>query len=126
MTRLIDMMTEVELSSKVLELFSGSPCLEKGWKRTSDLKQGLEALFAPVTHWSDNLDPQDDQTWVFCFVSDGSPEDTRYAEWIAEVLDDGYRDPEGLVWTHATPVGLNLRYNRRKIIIHNAKIVTDK
>lgn len=48
MTRLIDMMTEVELSSKVLELFSGSPCLEKGWKRTSDLKQGLEALFAPV------------------------------------------------------------------------------
>ena len=110
MPRLIDTMTDVALSSKVLELFSGSPCLEKGWKRTSDLRQGLETLFAKEPHWSDSLSRADNQTWVFCFVSDDSPKERRYAEWIAEVLDDGYRGPEGLAWTHATPVDLAIRY----------------
>ena len=114
MNRLIDMMTDVELSSKVLELFSGSPCLEKGWKRTSDLKQGLEALFAPIPHWSDSLGKEDNQTWEFCFVSDHYPADTRQAKWIARAADlnGGYRDCVGVLWKYATPVDLGLRYNR--------------
>ena len=61
-------------------------------------------------YWSDSLSLADNQTWVLCFVSDDSPKERRYAEWISEVLDDGYRGPEGLAWTHATPVDLNLRF----------------
>ena len=72
----------------------------------------LEKLFAPAPHWSAGLSLVDNQTWVFCFVSDGSPKERRYAEWISEVLDDGYRGPEGLVWWHATPVDLDLRYTK--------------
>ena len=112
MNRLIDMMTDVELSSKVLELFSGSPCLEKGWKRTSDLKQGLEALFAPIPCWSDNLDPEDKQTWVLCFVSDDSAKDTRHVEWVSHVEDHRSVTIQYDNWKYATPVDLDLRYTK--------------
>ena len=74
----------------------------------------LENLFKPAPLWSDSLEQEDNQTWVFCFVSDGSPKERRYAEWISEVLDDGYRGPEGLVWWHATPVDLDLRYTKEQ------------
>tara|TARA_R110000787_G_scaffold164052_2_gene277154 strand:+ start:1004 stop:1345 length:342 start_codon:yes stop_codon:yes gene_type:complete len=110
MNRLIDMMTDVELSSKVLELFSGSPCLEKGWKRTSDLKQGLEALFKPAPNWSDNLEVSDSSTWVLCWVSDKSASSTSQAKWIHKVNSDGSYG--ALYHKYATPVDLNLRYKR--------------
>ena len=103
MTRLIDTMTN-EKAHDLVEYLADVNV------RVVEAIDVLENLFKPVPHWSDNLDPQDDQTWVFCFVSDASPKERRYAEWISEVLDDGYRGPEGLAWTHATPVDLNLRY----------------
>ena len=108
MSRLIDTMTEVELSSKVLGLLTGSTCLEKGWKRTNDLKQGLEALFAPVPHWSDNLDASDSSTWVLCWVSDKSASSTCQAKWVYKVNSDGSYG--ALYHKYATPVDLNLRY----------------
>ena len=103
MNRLIDTMTN-EKAHDLVEYLADVNV------RVVEAIDVLENLFKPVPHWSDNLDPQDDQTWVFCFVSDNSPKERRYAEWISEVLDDGYRGPEGLAWTHATPVDLNLRY----------------
>lgn len=112
MNRLIDMMTEVELSSKVLELYSGSPCLEKGWKRTNDLKQGLEALFAPAPHWSDNLEEEDTQTWVLCFVSDESAEDTCHVDWVTWKKPAYYQDCHLVEWRYATPVDLNVRFKK--------------
>ena len=111
MNRLIDMMTDVELSSKVLELFSGSPCLEKGWKRTSDLKQGLEALFEPIPCWSDNLALLDNQTWVLCWLSDDTPKETRHVDWVTNVNDRGYASAF-VSWKYATPVDLDLRYSK--------------
>ena len=105
MNRLIDTMTKSEI-----EEFLDNICPFSD----AEVKQGLEKLFAPVPCWSGNLDLKDNQSWVFCFVSDGSPKERRYAEWISEVLDDGYRGPEGLAWTHATPVDLNLRYGNRE------------
>jgi len=108
MNRLIDTMTEAELSSKVLELCSGSNISD--WVHIDALKQALEALFAPVPHWSDNLGSQDDQSWVFCFVSDHYPEDTRQAKWIARVNCAGYRDRHNLAWKYATPIDLNVRF----------------
>ena len=102
MNRLIDTMTEAELSSKVQLLeAAGSLC---------NLKQELERLFAEEPHWSDNLDPKDDQSWVFCFVSDESPEETSMATWIARVTCDGYRSSGGCAWKYATPVNLNVRF----------------
>ena len=70
----------------------------------------LEKLFAPAPHWSDNLGSQDDQSWVFCFVSDHYPEDTRQAKWIARVNCAGYRDRHNLAWKYATPIDLNVRF----------------
>ena len=104
MNRLIDTMTDAAIDEYISYLSYVN-------QRLDSPRQKLEKLFAPAPHWSDNLDVSDSSTWVFCFVSDDSPKDRRYAEWISEVLDDGYRGPEGLFWTHATPVDLNLRYN---------------
>ena len=106
MNRLIDTMDFDDLGTFIDYLASSEADLDE-----SEMRQELEKLFAPEPKWSDSLEEEDNQTWVFCFVSDDSAKDRRYAEWIAEVLDDGYRGPEGLVWTHATPVDLNLRYN---------------
>ena len=61
-------------------------------------------------YWSDNLDPKDDQTWVLCFVSDHSPEETSLgAKWINRVSKGGYIG-HGREWKYATPVDLNLRF----------------
>ena len=106
MNRLIDTMTEVELSRRVLELYSGS---------LNNVRQDLEALFAPIPCWSDNLEEEDNQTWVLCFVSDDSAKDTRDARWITSkvfgevgpVQDSTYE-----VWKYTTPVDLNLRYTK--------------
>ena len=110
MNRLIDTMTEVELSRRVLELYSGS---------LNNVRQDLEALFAPIPCWSDNLDgtvleEEDNQTWALCFVSDDSAKDTRDARWItSKVYKNGstLKDSTYEPWEYATPVDLDLRYN---------------
>ena len=104
MNRLIDTMTKSEIEGFLDNLCPFSD---------AEVKQGLEKLFAPVPNWSDNLSPMDDQTWVFCFVSDDSPEDTRYAEWIEIVSIYGYRArASSRSWKYATPVDLDLRYTK--------------
>ena len=103
MSRVIDTMTEVELSSKVEKLYFGS---------INNLRQELEKLFAPAPHWSDNLDPDDNQTWVLCFVSNASASCTWNTCWIYKVNSDGSYAPSTYEkgFLYATPVDLNLRY----------------
>ena len=107
MSRLIDTMGYDELGTFIDYLASAEADLDE-----PEMRQELEKLFAPAPpHWSENLTLTDDQTWVFCFVSDSSTEDTRYAEWIELVSTYGYRAPRGRSWKYATPVDLGLRYN---------------
>ena len=103
MTRWIDTLTDLDITNLVEHLADVNVSVE-------EVKQELEKLFKTVPHWTDNLDVSDSSTWVFCFVSDGSPEDTRYAEWIELVSTYGYRAPRGRSWKYATPVDLDLRY----------------
>tara|TARA_R110001599_G_scaffold89921_2_gene237656 strand:+ start:258 stop:578 length:321 start_codon:yes stop_codon:yes gene_type:complete len=101
MTRLIDTMTEGELSRKVETLYFSSI-------NNLNLRQELEKLFAPVPHWSDNLDASDSSTWVLCWVSDKSASSTCQAKWVYKVNYDGSYG--NLFHKYATPVDLNLRY----------------
>ena len=104
MTRLIDTMTGAEVRGRLSPFFDGT-CRLDAW-----LTEELENLFAIEPHWSDNLDPKDDQTWVFCFISDDSREDTSIAAWIARANCAGYRDRHNQAWKYATPVDLNVRF----------------
>ena len=111
MTRLIDTMTDVGIYNTVCAV------LGRGYRDYEDavmLRQELEALFAPVPHWSDTLDPQDDQTWVLCFVSNASASCTWHTCWICKVNSDGSYSPstDKMDFLYATPVDLNLRYKR--------------
>ena len=134
MNRLIDTMTDVEIHRKLSPLFSDTFFYENdatllteelknlfkedeateaykrlGW--SSEVKAELENLFKPVPHWSANLDPKDNQTWVLCFVSDDSPEETWLSAWVTNVFEDGYVVPcRSDRWKYATPIDLNLRY----------------
>ena len=104
MTRLIDTLTEVELSSKVMRLYSGSLC---------NLRQGLEALFAKEPHWSAGLDPKDDQSWVLCYLSDDSPVDRRRCAWVMRHNGSVYMTSRlNGCWKYATPVDLNVRFRK--------------
>ena len=114
MSRLIDTMDYDELS-KFIDYVASS----ETYLRELDIRGELEKLFAPVPHWSDNLDVSDSSTWVLCWVSDKSASSTCQAKWIYKVNDDGsygalyHRDKDlGVVYQYATPVDLNLRYNR--------------
>ena len=103
MTRVIDTM-----SKSAIQGFLG--VLSRKWLNARELERELEALFAHEPHWGDNLDLEDDQTWVLCFVSDGSPEDTRYSRWVRQISKGGYIAYHGHEWKYATPVDLNVRY----------------
>ena len=83
----------------------------------AEMRQELEALFAPLPCWSDNLEEEDNQTWVLCFVSNASASCTWHTCWIYKVNSDGsYRsyssDKKGFLY--ATPIDLNLRYGNGK------------
>ena len=110
MTRLIDTMTGAEVRGRLSPFFDGTCCYEDldAW-----LTEELENLFAEEPHWSDGLDPDDDQTWVLCYLSDGSPEDTRHVDWVTQKDQVYYQKNHGLYlfeWKYATPVDLNIRY----------------
>ena len=104
MTRLIDTMDKSEILGFLR--FLGRSGLN-----ARELERELEALFAHEPHWSDGLNPEDNQTWVFCFVSDDSREDTRYPLWVRQLSKGGYRG-HGQDWKYATPVDLSLRYTK--------------
>jgi hypothetical protein len=103
MNRLIDTMTDLEITNLVEYLADVNV-------RVVEAIDALEDLFKPVPHWSDNLDHKKERTWVLCFVSDHSPEETSLgAKWINQVSKGGYIG-HGREWKYATPVDLNLRY----------------
>ena len=105
MTRLIDTLTDLEITNLVEYLADVNV-------RVVEAIDALENLFKPVPHWSDSLRPDDDQTWVLCFVSDHSPEETSWGtKWINRVSKGGYIG-HGREWKYATPVDLNLRYKK--------------
>ena len=105
MTRLIDTMGYDELS-KFIDYVASIP---SSFLNELEVRRELETLFAPAPHWSDNLDGCDSSTWVFCFVSDDSPEDTRHPLWVRQLSKGGYMG-HGQDWKYATPVDLNVRY----------------
>ena len=110
MNRLIDTMTGAEVRGRLSPFFDGTCCYEDldGW-----LTDELENLFAEEPHWSDNLDAEDNQTWVLCFVSNASESCTWHTCWIYKVNSDGSYGPSNYEkgFLYATPVDLNLRYN---------------
>jgi hypothetical protein len=113
MNRLIDTMTDAAIDEYISYLS------EVNQKLVSP-RQELETLFAPVPasapHWSDNLDDCDSSTWVLCYLSDDTPEETWHVDWVGSVNHGWYisvaykNDCDS--WKYATPVDLNLRYNR--------------
>tara|TARA_R110000822_G_C15007487_1_gene461545 strand:+ start:53 stop:397 length:345 start_codon:yes stop_codon:yes gene_type:complete len=80
--------------------------------------QCIEDLYATIPEWHDKLDPDDEETWVLCFVSDGSPEDRDEIVWIySHDPESGYpfnvattRGRGQECYEYATPVDLNIRY----------------
>tara|TARA_R110000737_G_scaffold185742_1_gene208916 strand:+ start:377 stop:700 length:324 start_codon:yes stop_codon:yes gene_type:complete len=103
MNRLIDTMTDLEITNLVEYLADVNV-------RVVEAIDALEDLFKPVPHWSDNLDVSDSSTWVLCWVSDKSASSTSQAKWIYKVNSDGSYG--ALYHKYATPVDLNLRYNK--------------
>ena len=111
MSRLIDTLTDAEVRGRLSPFFDVTfhDKVRGAW-----LTEELENLFAEEPHWSDNLDPADNQTWVLCYLSDDSAEETWNVEWVYSrtLYGEGYRDCEGGEWKYATPVDLNVRYKR--------------
>tara|TARA_R110000851_G_scaffold11492_2_gene40280 strand:+ start:879 stop:1199 length:321 start_codon:yes stop_codon:yes gene_type:complete len=72
----------------------------------------IEELYAPIAEWYDKLDPEDNKTWVLCFVSDSSPTSREYAEWVASCVSGPYPFICGFghEYKYATPVDLSIRY----------------
>ena len=105
MTRLIDTMSKSEILGRLRYL-------GRSGFNARELERELGALFANEPHWGDNLDLEDDQTWVLCFVSDDSPEDTRCSRWVRKISKGGYIVFHGHEWKYATPVDLNVRYTK--------------
>ena len=114
MNRLIDKMDAYELDAYLDDIAAS-----QGWRpcpfSDAEVRQKLERLFAEEPQWSDGLSLVDNQSWVFCFVSNGSREDTYTALWVARVTCDGYHSRHGCVWKYATPVDLNVRFKKEMI-----------
>ena len=111
MNRKIDTM-----NADALETFLDNVAATRASRDMSDaeVRQELERLFAEEPQWFDNLDPDDNQTWVLCFVSDDSPEETWLSAWVINVFEDGYAVPQRRLhrWKYATPVDLNVRFKK--------------
>jgi hypothetical protein len=111
MARLIDTMDAYELNCYLDESLTAYLLCPDGLD--AEARQQLERLFAKEPHWSDSLDPDNNQTWVLCFVSDDSPEETWLSAWVINVCGDGYVVPlRRDRWKYATPVDLNLRFKK--------------
>jgi hypothetical protein len=81
----------------------------------------LKDLCKPIPdNWYDNLDPDDDQTWVLCNVSYDTSYECDEVVWIGRYKEDAnYRFGLAGSWRsqffqYATPIDLNLRYKRSK------------
>ena len=104
MSRWIDTLTDLDITNLVEHLADVNVSVE-------EVKQELEKLFAPAPHWSDNLDPLDNQTWVLCWLSEDTPKETRHVDWVSHVNDHRYAS-SFINWKYATPVDLDLRYTK--------------
>jgi hypothetical protein len=109
MSRLIDTLNANELNDYLEDVST-----TQGWlpyKSDAEVRQKLERLFAEEPQWFDGLDPEDNQTWVLCFVSDDSPKETWLSAWVTDVFEDEYVVPcRSGGWKYATPIDLNVRY----------------
>ena len=114
MTRLIDTMNADELSAFLdnIAATEGAPCPFSD----VEVRQELERLFAEEPHWSDSLSIVDNQSWVLCYLSDDSPEETWHVDWVGSVTHGWYisvaykNDCDS--WKYATPVDLNVRFRK--------------
>ena len=106
MNRLIDTMGYDELSTFIDYVAS----IPSSFLNELEVRRELETLFAPVPHWSDNLDPLDNQTWVLCWLSDDTPKETRHVDWVSWKTPAYYQACHRDEWRYATPVDLDLRY----------------
>ena len=78
----------------------------------------IEELYSPImSEWKNKLDPEDNKTWVLCFVSDYSPTSRECALWVTHCEIGPYpftTVPCGLyktcLYKYATPVDLSIRY----------------
>ena len=88
--------------------------LAEGNHTDAKVREELESLFEPAPIWSDKLDEDDDRTWVLCFLSHLSPEETNQTGWVCNSNSDGYKATEHMFecWSYATPIDLNMRYLR--------------
>ena len=107
MNRLIDTMTDAAIDEYISYLSYVN-------QRLDSPRQKLEKLFAPAPHWSDNLDAEDNQTWVLCFVSNASASCTWHTCWICKVNSDGSygSSTNKMDFLYATPIDLSLRYTK--------------
>ena len=104
--RVLDTMDEDQLGTFIDFLASGNHTDAK-------VREELETLFAPLPIWSDKLDEEDNRTWVLCFLSHSSPEETDHTGWVCNSYSDGYKEHrQTFLWSYATPIDLNLRYYR--------------
>lgn len=107
MKRLIDDMTAEEIERYYMISIMG-------------LSDCLKELCKPINDWYENLDSEDNQTWVLCYVSYDNPYECDDAVWIGKYKkDDVY--PFGLAgswkkqfFRYATPVDLNIRYKENQ------------
>ena len=106
MKRLIDDKDATRLSLQEFIWSMGNVCM--------GVDKWIEEIYAPIAEWHDNLDPDNSDTWVLCFVSDSSSTDTSYAEWIIEYKTGPYpftcADSE-CTFRYATPVDLSIRFS---------------
>ena len=72
----------------------------------------IEELYAPIPEWYENLDHDDDQTWVLCFISDVSSKSRDNVRWVMRYYGGrlAFGCLGGGVFIYATPVDLSIRY----------------
>ena len=110
MNRLIDTMSADQLSAYLDDVGTAQDWLP--YKSDAEVRQKLERLFAKEPQWFDKLDPADNQTWVLCYLSDDSPEDTCHVDWVTRKDYFYYQYEYRLKWKYATPVDLNVRFKK--------------
>jgi len=80
----------------------------------------LSELCEPIPEWYETLDPEDDQTWVLCYVGYDNPYEFNEIVWIGRYKEsEVYRFGIAGSWKkqffrYATPVDLSLRYKEQE------------
>ena len=72
----------------------------------------IEELYAPIAEWKDKLDPEDNKTWVLCFVCDYDSKSRECPAWVTHCESGPYpfTTVQSGLYKYATPVDLSVRY----------------